>query len=143
MVFAEVLGLSPFIPGQSDIDQLARMQQTLGSITLQQWPEAEQLPDWHKISFGPNPGQPLAQLLPDAPAAALDLLAKMICYKPHRRITAAAALQHSYFSSSQPAAASNNEVAVLVEQVLKLQQPNMSAVFADDCEGNTASCPTV
>lgn len=142
MVFAEMLGLSPFIPGVSDIDQLARMQQTLGSITLQQWPEAEQLPDWHKISFGPNPGQPLAQLLPDAPAAALDLLAQMICYNPRQRVTAAAALQHAYFSSSRLPAASHQEVAVLVEQLLKLQQPNMSAVSASDC-GNMAFCPTV
>ncbi|KAF6254757.1 kinase-like domain-containing protein [Scenedesmus sp. NREL 46B-D3] len=98
MVFAELLGLSPLIPGQSDIDQLARMQQTLGSITLQQWPEAGQLPDWHKISFGPNPGHPLAQLLPDAPAPALDLLAEMILYDPSQRMTATAALKHAYFS---------------------------------------------
>jgi cell cycle related kinase len=141
MVFAEVLGLCPLIPGQSDIDQLARMQQTLGSIRLQQWPEAEQLPDWHKISFGPNPGQPLAQLLPDAPAAALDLLGKMICYNPSRRLTAAAALQHVYFNSSGVAAASSQEMAGLVEELLQQQEPNMNAVFAAECNGNMTFCP--
>jgi cell cycle related kinase len=141
MVFAELLGLSPFIPGQSDIDQLARMQQTLGSITLQQWPEAGQLPDWHKISFGPNAGQPLAQLLPDAPAAALDLLGKMICYNPSQRIAAAAALQHVYFSSSGSVAASDQEVAVWLEELLQLQQPSMSAVLADVCRSNMMFCP--
>jgi cell cycle related kinase len=139
MVLAEVLGLAPFITGQSDIDQLARMQQTLGSITLQQWPEAEQLPDWHKISFGANPGQPLKQLLPDAPAPALDLLARMIWYNPRQRITAAAALQHPYFSSSGPTA-SNQEVAELVGQLLELQQPSMSAVFASEYQGNMDFC---
>jgi cell cycle related kinase len=141
MVFAEVLGLCPFIPGQSDIDQLARMQQTLGSITLQQWPEAEQLPDWHKISFGPNPGQALAQLLPDAPAAALDLLGRMICYNPSLRITAVAALQHAYFGNSGSVTASGVEVAGLVEELLQQQQPTMNSVFAEECNGNMTFCP--
>jgi len=98
MVFAELLGLTPFIPGQSDIDQLARMQHTLGSITPQDWPAVEQLPDWHKISFAHSAGQPLAVLLPDAPPAALDLLQQLIVYDPQRRMTAAAALQHGYFT---------------------------------------------
>lgn len=97
MVFAEVLGLSPFIPGQSDIDQLARMQHMLGSITPQEWPEVEQLPDWHKVSFAPSPKQPLAALLPDAPPAALDLLQSLVAYNPAERLAAAAALQHEYF----------------------------------------------
>lgn len=100
MVFAELLGLTPFIPGQSDIDQLARMQHMLGSITPQDWPAVEQLPDWHKISFAHSAGHPLAVLLPDAPPAALDLLQQLIAYDPQRRMTAAAALQHGYFTNA-------------------------------------------
>lgn len=125
-VFAEILGLSPLIPGRSDIDQLARMQQTLGSITVQDWPEVEQLPDWHKIRFGHSPGQQLSTLLPDAPAAALDLLQGMICYNPHSRLTAVAALQHSYFSSDSPSAAGPGEVAAMVGELLQQPTPEMT-----------------
>eukprot|EP00879_Flechtneria_rotunda_P023253 GHRR01024595.1.p1 GENE.GHRR01024595.1~~GHRR01024595.1.p1 ORF type:complete len:190 (-),score=83.96 GHRR01024595.1:595-1164(-) len=122
MVFAELLGLAPLIPGQSDIDQLARMQQTLGTITLQDWPEVEQLPDWHKIRFGANAGIPLQQLLPNAPAAAVDLLGRMICYRPSQRITAAAALQH-YYMTAAPEAASPGVLAETVQQLLQQAPP--------------------
>lgn len=99
MVMAELLGLTPFIPGQSDIDQLARMQHVLGSITPQAWPAVVQLPDWHKVSFGCSEGQQLSALLPDAPPAALDLLQLLLAYDPGKRASAAAALKHPYFQS--------------------------------------------
>lgn len=125
MVFAEILGLSPFIPGQSDIDQLARMQQTLGSIDLQEWPEAEQLPDWHKVMFGQSPGIGLDVLLPDASAAALDLLQGMLRYNPSHRLTATAALQHRYFTTEPPAVATAVEVSLAVDEVLQQSTPAM------------------
>jgi cell cycle related kinase len=96
-VLADMLGLSPLIPGQSDIDQLARMQHLLGSITLQDWPGAEQLPDWHKVSFELSQAQDLAALLPDAPPAALDLLRALLRYDPGSRPSADDALAHAYF----------------------------------------------
>lgn len=100
MVLAELLGLSPLVAGGSDLQQLAILQQRLGSISLQDWPEAAQLPDWHKVMFNPCAGQPLSQLLPDAPPALLELLAAMITYRPSRRITAAAALRAPCLSGS-------------------------------------------
>eukprot|EP00775_Hariotina_reticulata_P002433 gene2433-2737_t len=124
LVLAEVLGLCPLLPGQSDIDQLALMQQVLGSITLQDWPEASQLPDWHKISFGFSPPQPLSQLLPDAPEAALDLLQQLLCYRPGKRLTAAEALQHTWFTS-HPLAASAEDVAAYMQAVLKEPWPRL------------------
>jgi serine/threonine protein kinase len=124
MVLAEVLGLCPLLPGQSDIDQLALMQQVLGSITLQDWPEACQLPDWHKISFGFSPTQPLCQLLPDAPEAALDLLQQLLWYRPDERITAAEAVQHTWFTSHPPPA-SADDVAVYVQAVLQQPWPRL------------------
>ena len=70
--------LSPLAPGANDIDQLARLQQLLGSITLEEWPGAAQLPDWHKITFGRCDGQPLDQVLPRAHPKARQLLQKML-----------------------------------------------------------------
>jgi cell cycle related kinase len=95
MVFAELLGLAPLVAGGGDIQQLALLQQRLGSISTTTWPEAEQLPDWHKITFSADMrGQALCELLPDAPPAMLELLAAMLTYRPGSRITAAGALHH-------------------------------------------------
>lgn len=96
-VLADMLGLSPLIPGQSDIEQLARMQHLLGSITPQEWPGVEQLPDWHKVCFAHSQAQDLAVVLPDAPPAALDLLRALLRYDPGSRLSAAEALEHAYF----------------------------------------------
>jgi serine/threonine protein kinase len=103
-VLAEMLGLTPFIPGQSDIDQLAKMQHKLGSITPQNWPGVEQLPDWHKVSFAHSDGEQLATLLPDAPPVVLDLLRQLLCYDPSRRVSAEAALCHKYCAGTGVAA---------------------------------------
>ena len=71
-------GLSPLIAGASDIDQLARVQSTLGTISTATWPEAAQLPDWGKLVFTDVPGRPVAQLLPAGTPAAADLIASML-----------------------------------------------------------------
>lgn len=54
------------------------MHKLLGSIDLQQWPEAAALPDWSKIAFDYCPGQALHQLLPNAPADAVALLGELL-----------------------------------------------------------------
>lgn len=62
----------------SDIAQLARLQATLGSISLAAWPEAATLPDWGKICFEEAAGQALATLLPRAPPSAVQLIESML-----------------------------------------------------------------
>ncbi|KAF8072824.1 CDKF-1 [Scenedesmus sp. PABB004] len=129
LVLAEALGLAPLLPGVSDIDQLSRMQQALGSISPADWPGAAALPDWHKISFAPCPGRPLAALLPDAPPDALALLAALVAYDPARRLSAAAALEHPYFTAP-PRPAAPAEVAAAVAAALATPAPSMSPVYA-------------
>ncbi len=41
--------MCPLFPGESDIDQLGRLVEILGSIHLPTWPQAQQLPDFHKV----------------------------------------------------------------------------------------------
>ena len=45
-------GMCPPFPGESDFDQLGRVVEVLGSISLQDWPEAEHMPDFHKVPPG-------------------------------------------------------------------------------------------
>ncbi|KAI8469456.1 MAG: kinase-like domain-containing protein [Monoraphidium minutum] len=104
LVFAELLGLAPLIPGSSDIGQLALMQQLLGSFSPADWPGLAALPDYGKVVFEEVDGVGLAALLPDAPGAALALLGWMLRYPPHARPSAAQALAHPYFSNEPPPA---------------------------------------
>ncbi|KAF6263279.1 kinase-like domain-containing protein [Scenedesmus sp. NREL 46B-D3] len=97
-VLAELLLRRPWFPGVCDMDQLDRIFKALGVPTVQSWPGMADLP--HRIDFKPAPGQPLQQLFPQASPECLDLLQQLMQYDPQRRISAAAALQHPYFSSS-------------------------------------------
>ncbi|KAG1663541.1 hypothetical protein FOA52_003169 [Chlamydomonas sp. UWO 241] len=96
MVAAELIGLSPLVPGENDIDQLSKMISLLGDIEPR-WPGVSEMPDYGKVMFPSSEGRPLAQLLPAASPHALDLVAKLLRYDPERRLTAVQALQHPLF----------------------------------------------
>ncbi|TYZ57465.1 hypothetical protein PybrP1_000816 [[Pythium] brassicae (nom. inval.)] len=51
------------------------------------------------VKRGPGPVKPLAQLFPDAPPDALDLLEQMLVIDPNKRISIDAALAHPYLAS--------------------------------------------
>ena len=56
---AELLLRRPWFPGNSDIDQLGKIYQALGTPTQEQWPSAAALP--HYMEFNPLPAVPLRQ----------------------------------------------------------------------------------
>ncbi len=75
-------GLDPLFAGETDIDQLGRIIARLGSPDGAAWPGAAALPDYGKLRFAPAPPRPLAEALPDAPAAAVDLLGRLLRWDP-------------------------------------------------------------
>lgn len=117
MIFAEMLGLSPLIPGSTDIDQLSLMQKQLGTITEEGWPKVVELPDWHKVCFQQMKGMGLSALLPDASVPALVLLEGLLRYDPSQRMDVGSALGHLYFTTCPPPA-SHQEVVTYVSSVL-------------------------
>ena len=96
-IFAELMLRRPFVPGSSDIDQLGRIYQQLGTPTEETWPGHKNLPDYMEFSRVPPP--PLRDAFPSAPPEALDLLAKLTAFDPNRRVTAEEALKHPYFAA--------------------------------------------
>jgi cyclin-dependent kinase 7 len=105
MIFAELMLRGPLAPGDSDIDQLAKIFAVLGTPTEELWPGMESLPDY--VAFTKTPAIPLKQMFSAASDDAIDLLSKMLKYDPNQRITATEALQHPYFSSAPPPTAPN------------------------------------
>ncbi|XP_021888334.1 cyclin-dependent kinase D-2 isoform X1 [Carica papaya] len=99
-IFAELLLRRPFLPGSSDIDQLGKIFQALGTPRPSQWADMVYLPEYVEFQYVPAP--PLRSLFPMASDDALDLLAKMFTYDPRARISIQQAMEHRYFSSAPP-----------------------------------------
>ncbi|XP_019630120.1 PREDICTED: cyclin-dependent kinase 6-like [Branchiostoma belcheri] len=93
-IFAELHTRKAIFQGNSDIDQLNKIFDVIGTPCKEEWPEEVSLP-WS--SFQPRLAIPLESLLPEVEPLAKDMLDKMLCFNPHRRITAKEALQHAYF----------------------------------------------
>ncbi|KAG6753869.1 hypothetical protein POTOM_041871 [Populus tomentosa] len=94
---SSLLNRRPFLQGDSDIDQLGKIFQKLGTPTPSQWPDLEWLPDF--VEYSSQTAQPWRKLCPTASDDALDLLSKLFTYDPKTRITVQQALEHRYFTS--------------------------------------------
>eukprot|EP01125_Pyxidicula_operculata_P014967 TRINITY_DN5052_c0_g1_i3.p1 TRINITY_DN5052_c0_g1~~TRINITY_DN5052_c0_g1_i3.p1 ORF type:complete len:296 (+),score=58.76 TRINITY_DN5052_c0_g1_i3:15-902(+) len=95
-IMAEMITKRPLFPGDSEIDQLFKIFRILGTPTEDTWKGVTSFPDY-KPTFPQWKRQELASVVPNAEPEALDLLASMLAYEPHRRISAKEALQLSYF----------------------------------------------
>lgn len=114
-IFAEMVTRTPLFPGDSEIDQLFRVFRLLGTPNEQTWPGVSSFPDF-KPSFPQWPSQKISKVVPDLDLLGVDLLSKMLCYEPHKRISAQQALAHPYFEdlnrlrkSNTPSASDNSQ----------------------------------
>jgi serine/threonine protein kinase len=82
--------------GDSEIDQLFQIFRILGTPNERIWPGVSQLPDY-KTTFPQWAPQNLAQFNPQLDREGLDLLQKLLAYKPDERLTAKTALMHPFF----------------------------------------------
>ncbi|KAF7317894.1 Cmgc cdk cdk7 protein kinase [Mycena kentingensis (nom. inval.)] len=96
-IFAELMLRTPYLAGESDMDQLKTIFRALGSPTEQDWPGHTKLPDY--VPIGQFPKAPLRDLFTAASVDALNLLGQCLIYEPRKRITAKDALYHAYFSA--------------------------------------------
>ncbi|KAL0270647.1 UNVERIFIED_CONTAM: hypothetical protein PYX00_007992 [Menopon gallinae] len=94
-ILAELLLRVPFLPGESDLDQLTKIFQALGTPTEENWPGMNGLPDF--IQFKPSPGTPLREIFTAATDDLLYLLSKLLAICPSERCSASEALQMEYF----------------------------------------------
>ncbi|KAK4411028.1 Cell division control protein 2 [Sesamum angolense] len=97
-IFAQMLTGMPLFDGSTVLHILAKAFRYLGIPTEEMWPGVTAmypLLPYHKNSDG----QELREMLPDLEPEGFDLLLKMLCVAPGRRITAKAALKHPYFNA--------------------------------------------
>lgn len=99
-VVAEMVKRDAIFQGKTDIDQLNKIFQTLGTPTKEDWPSMTSLPFF--MPFGDSRGLDLGQVL-SRPGFTLDhdltmLICEMLRCDPSRRPTAAQALCHPWFT---------------------------------------------
>lgn len=96
-ILAELLLRVPFLPGDSDLDQLTKIFETLSTPTEEQWPGMSSLPDY--VTFKSFPGTPLHLIFSAAGDDLLELLQGLFTFSPNLRCTASQALRKKYFSN--------------------------------------------
>ncbi|KAJ1036643.1 hypothetical protein NDA13_000174 [Ustilago tritici] len=99
-IFAELMLRVPYLPGESDAEQLTTIFKALGTPTEKEWPSHKRLPDY--TTFEQHPKSNLADLFLAASPEALDFLQRTLLYDPLKRLSANQALHHSYFKQSPP-----------------------------------------
>jgi renal tumor antigen len=98
-VFFEVLALHPLFQGSSELDQIHKIHDILGT------PDPETLKDFQskathmKLDFLPKKGTGIDCLIPHVSLQARDLITQLLAYKSEDRINATQALSHPYFKN--------------------------------------------
>ena len=87
-----------FFPGDSEIDELYKIFQVLGTPNEDMWPGVTSLPEYKPL-FPNWPPTNLADKVPSMEASGVDMLAKMLMYLPSDRISTREAIKHPYFNS--------------------------------------------
>lgn len=101
-IFAELMLRAPYMPGDSDIDQLSKIFQARGSPTDENWPGHKNLPAYIEFKTIPEPDQTI--IFRASSPAGRDLLNEMLHLNPLKRISAQDALMHAYFMEEHPPA---------------------------------------
>ncbi|KAH3757123.1 protein serine/threonine kinase [Pelomyxa schiedti] len=96
-IFAEMANGRPLFPGANTQDQLLRIFKIMGTPNPTIWPTIVELPEY-RPDFPVFPPRHLAEIVPTMDPRGLQLLTDLLHYDPTQRITAQAALVHSYFA---------------------------------------------
>jgi len=98
-IFGELLLNESLFQAKGEIEMLAMISKLLGPPTEDSWPGYLDLPLAKTISF-PAKTTSVRARFPYVSEAGRDLMGRLLCYDPERRITAEEAMGHPYFSES-------------------------------------------
>jgi len=99
-IFSEMATHKVLFKGDSEIDQLFQIFRILGTPDEETWPGVCKLPDY-KSTFPKWIKQSVSKFNPQLGDDGIDLLQKMLIYRPEERVTAKLALTHPFFRDVQ------------------------------------------
>lgn len=97
-IMAELYTFRPLFPGSSESDEIFKVCSVLG--TPQNWEEGNKLASKMNLKFPSFVKTPLASLITNASAEAINLMQVLLEFDPNKRPTALQALSHPYFKGS-------------------------------------------
>jgi cyclin-dependent kinase 7 len=102
-VVAELLTNRPHFAGTSDLDQLSRIFDVLGTPTDTLWPASVDLPDYGKLQFAHKEPQNWKDSLPRATESndLIDFLKGLLALDPATRQTSGETLDHAWLKSGR------------------------------------------
>ena len=112
-IAAELLLRTPLLQGTSDLDQLSKTFEVLGSPTKENWPDVDQLPDY--VEFRPSPGFPLEEIFSAAGDDLIHLLKGLFALDPKRRLTSTQCLS----------------MKILIDSVKPFKSKNRDKIYLD------------
>ncbi|QDZ22828.1 cyclin dependent protein kinase [Chloropicon primus] len=118
MTLAELVrGGEPFVKGESDIDQMAKVFRTFGTPNEETWPGIANLPDYGKIIFDDFDAPPLSEHFShQVPPSLVDFMSKFLCLNPAERWSAEELSSHGYFGE-EPLACEPEDIEELLEDL--------------------------
>jgi len=96
-IVAELLLRVPLFPGDSDLGQLAKIFEVLGTPNANNWPDHKSLPDY--CEFVASTPILLRDIFTAAPDDLIAVIDRLLRLSPNERCSAKAALQMPYFSN--------------------------------------------
>ncbi|KAF7214078.1 serine/threonine-protein kinase MAK isoform X3 [Nothobranchius furzeri] len=100
-IMAELYTLRPLFPGNSEVDEIFKICQVLGTVKKADWPEGYQLASAMNFRFPQCVPTHLKTLIPNASNEAITLMKDLLQWDPKSRPTAVQALRYPYFQVGQ------------------------------------------
>uniref|UniRef100_A0A3B4XVT5 non-specific serine/threonine protein kinase n=1 Tax=Seriola lalandi dorsalis TaxID=1841481 RepID=A0A3B4XVT5_SERLL len=100
-IMAELYTLRPLFPGNSEVDEIFKICQVLGTVKKMDWPEGYQLASAMNFRFPQCVPTHLKTLIPNASNEAITLMKDLLQWDPKKRPTAILALRYPYFQVGQ------------------------------------------
>ncbi|XP_073348016.1 serine/threonine-protein kinase MAK-like [Pagrus major] len=100
-IMAELYTLRPLFPGNSEVDEIFKICQVLGTLKKSDWPEGYNLATSMNFRFPKCVPTSLRSLIPNASNEAITLMKDMLQWDPEKRPSAAQALRYTYFHVGQ------------------------------------------
>ncbi|XP_070842422.1 serine/threonine-protein kinase MAK isoform X1 [Chaetodon trifascialis] len=145
-IMAELYTLRPLFPGNSEVDEIFKICQVLGTVKKTDWPEGYQLASAMNFRFPQCVPTHLKTLIPNASNEAIALMRDLLQWDPKKRPTAVQALRYPYFQVGQILGPRPQSQEVKKVQARPLGQKQASEPKADpqqsssESKASTSSC---